>query len=159
MKTADLPTGVNSQGTSLHLEEPVILAQMCTLDNSLSNEFSNFLLRGKNLVIPCHGYYTVPHVVTNGAAGYQVAMTRSLSRLSKIYQTYLNSDNDKVAADFKNPDLNASNQFEWQAQISSVKYPSWGALATTPEKWWNLQQAVGTHSSVFHSNAIDLADW
>ena len=59
----------------------------------------------------------------------------------------------------RQPDLSANAQLMWQSQIGPTKYPSWGSLSTDVEKYWNLQQAVGTHQSVFHTNAIDLADW
>ena len=158
MKTADLPAGVTGQGTAWHIEEPVIMGNLVTLDSSLSNEFSNFLLKGKTLTIPMISTYTTPHVVTSGAGGFQLAMTRSLSRLRTIYQTYTSND-DKYVYDMRQPDLSANAQLTWQSQIGPTKYPSWGSLQTDVEKYWNLQQAVGTHQSVFHSNAIDLADW
>ena len=158
MKTADLPAGVTGQGTSFHIEEPVLIGNLVTLDSSLSNEFSNFLLRGKTLVIPQIATYTTPHTVTNGAGGFQLAMTRSLSRLRAIYQTYTSND-DKYVYDMRQPDLSANAQLSWQSQIGPTKYPSWGSLQTDVEKYWNLQQAIGTHQSVFHSNSIDLADW
>ena len=59
----------------------------------------------------------------------------------------------------RQPDLSANAQLSWQSQIGPTKYPSWGSLQTDVEKYWNLQQAVGTHQSVFHSNSIDLAEW
>ena len=158
MKTADLPAGVTGQGTSFHIEEPVLIGNLVTLDSSLSNEFSNFLLKGKALVIPQIATATFPHTVTNGAGGFQLAMTRSLSRLRTIYQTYTSND-DKYVYDMRQPDLSANAQLSWQSQIGPTKYPSWGSLQTDVEKYWNLQQAIGTHQSVFHSNSIDLADW
>ena len=158
MKTADLPAGVTGQGTAWHIEEPVIMGNLISLDSTLSNEFSNFLLKGKTLTIPMIGSYTTPHVVTNGAGGFQIAMTRSLSRLRTIYQTYTSND-DKYVYDMRQPDLSANAQLMWQSQIGPTKYPSWGSLQTVPEKYWSLQQAVGTHQSVFHSNSIDLAEW
>jgi hypothetical protein len=57
------------------------------------------------------------------------------------------------------PALSSTAMMEWQGQIGATRYPSWGALQTIPEYWWNLQQAIGTHQSAFHTNAIELTDY
>ena len=59
----------------------------------------------------------------------------------------------------RNPNLSESQPTEWTMQIGPHRYPSWGALTTDPEKMWSLQQAVGTHQSVFHTNALNLEHW
>ena len=84
MKDSDLPAGVTGQGSSWTISEPVVIGSLVSLDTQLSNEFSDLLLKGKTLSIPCTGSYTFPSVITNGAGGFSIAMTRSLSRLSKI---------------------------------------------------------------------------
>ena len=158
VKAADLPGGVNAQSSSWHIEEPVILADLISLDSSLSAEFSNFLLKGKSLTIPYVSYYTVPHVITNGAGGFQIAMTRSLTRLKAMFMTFAHMTNDKYVYDMKYSSISASQITEWQAQIGSKKYPE-AALQTIPEYWFKLLEAIGIHSSVFTSSAISLSDY
>ena len=159
MKDADLPAGVTGQGSAWHIEEPVVVGSLITLDSSLSNEFSNTLLKGRSLTIPMQGYFVMPSVVTNGAGGFQIAMTRSLSRINKIYQTYTSNANSKYVVDMVYPALSATAMMSWQAQIGPTRYPAWGSLDNIPSYWWNLQQAIGTHQSVFHSNGIDTPDY
>ena len=158
-KTADLPAGVNGQSTSWHIEEPVLLCDLITLDSSLASEYSNMLLKGRSLSIPFVSYYTVPHVITNGAGGFQIAMTRSLTRLKAMFMTFANSANDKYAADLKYSSISDAQITEWQAQIGSKKYPESNALQTIPEYWFRLLEAIGIHSSVFTNSAITLADY
>jgi hypothetical protein len=86
-------------------------------------------------------------------------MTRSLSRIKAIFQTWTNNAADKYVQNMRNPDLDADHPMEWQAQIGPMRYPSFGALKEQPEKYWTLQQAIGTHQSVFHTNAINLSHW
>ena len=158
-KTADLPSGISGQSQNWHIEEPVIIGSLVDLDTSLSNEFSNMLLKGKSLSIPMIGYFVTPLTVTSGASGFNTSMTRSLSRLRKIYMTFTNNASSKYTYEMLYPALDANNMLEWQAQIGPTKFPSWGALKEQPEYYWNLQQAIGTHQSVFHSNSIDLTDY
>jgi hypothetical protein len=73
--------------------------------------------------------------------------------------TFSNNATSKYVYDMLYPALTANSMLEWQAQIGPTKFPAWGALQTIPEYYWNLQQAIGTHQSVFHSNAIDLEDY
>ena len=159
MKDSDLPAGVTGQGSSWVISEPVVMGSLTSLDTQLSNEFSDLLLRGKTLSIPVTGSYTFPTVITNGAGGFNIAMTRSLSRLSKIYQTFSSNANSKYVSDMEYPALSATANMEWQGQIGATRFPQWGALKTIPEYWWNLQQAIGTHQSAFHTNAIELTDY
>ena len=86
-------------------------------------------------------------------------MTRSLSRLSKIFMTFSNNSTSKYVYDMPYPALNANTPLETQISIGPVRYPAWGALKEIPEYYWSLQQAIGSHDSVIHSNSIDLADW
>ena len=158
LKTSDLPVGVNAQSSSWHIEEPVLLCDLITLDSSLSAEFSNHLLKGKSLSIPFVSYYTVPHVITNGAGGFQIAMTRSLTRLKAMFMTFAHSSNDKYAYDLKASSISDSQITEWQAQIGSKKYPE-TALQTYPEYWFKLLEAIGIHSSMFTNSAITLSDY
>jgi hypothetical protein len=159
LKTSDLPSGVSGQSSAWHLEQAVILGSLVELDSSLSNSYSEFLLKGKSLTIPLISHYTTPHVITSGAGGYSIAMTRSLSRIKAIFQTWTNNAADKYVQNMRNPDLDADHPMEWQAQIGPMRYPSFGALKEQPEKYWTLQQAIGTHQSVFHTNAINLSHW
>ena len=117
------------------------------------------LLKGRSLSIPFVSYYTVPHVITNGAGGFQIAMTRSLTRLKAMFMTFANSANDKYAADLKYSSISDAQITEWQAQIGSKKYPESNALQTIPEYWFRLLEAIGIHSSVFTNSAITLADY
>ena len=159
MKTSDLPAGVTGQSSSWTISEPVIIGSLVTLDTQLANEFSDLLLRGKTLAIPCTGSVTFPSVITNGAGGFNIAMTRSLSRLNQIFQTFSSNANDKYVADMVYPALSSSAMMEWQGQIGPVRLPAWGSLQTIPEYWFSLQEAIGTHASVFHTNAIQLTDY
>ena len=84
------------------------------------------------------------------------ACSDSLSRLKAIYMTFMHHANDSYVYHMRFPDLDANNPMEWQAQIGPTRYPAWGALKELPERYWNLQQTIGTHQSVFHTNAINL---
>ena len=159
LKTADPPWGVNSQSTSWHIEEPVLICDLLQVDSSLAAEYSNFLLKGSTLSIPFVSYYTSPHAVTNGPAGFQIAMTRSLSRLKAFFVTFSSNANSKYCHDMMYPSISASAITEFVAQIGSEKYPSHGELKTLPEYWHRLLEAIGIHASVFTSSAISLTDF
>ena len=158
VKTADLPGGVNAQATAWHIEEPIIMGSVMVLDSSLASEFSNHLLKGKTLSIPMVQRMTVPHVITTGAGGYQIAMTRSLTRIKAIFQSFTHVTNDKYAYDFKWPALSSSAMLEWQAFIGSKRYPE-APMSTTCEMWFKLMEAIGLHHNVFANSAIQLSDY
>ena len=73
--------------------------------------------------------------------------------------SFMNNSSDKYVKDFKYPALSNTAMLEWQATLGSVRYPSWGALKTLPEFFWNLEQAITSHQSVYHAHAIELDSW
>ena len=158
LKNSELPAGVSGQSTAWHIEEPILMASLVGLDSSLSNEFSNHLLKGKSLSIAMVQRHHIPHTITTGQGGYQLAMTRSLTRIKAILQTFSHMTNDKYAYDLKYPSLSSSQVMEWQAFIASRRYPE-AAINSVPEFWMKLLESMQIHSNVYSNSAIELSDY
>jgi len=83
---ADTNTSTNWQ-----IENPMIQADLCQIDNALQNRFDQHMLDGKNISIPYTQIITSTQT-TVASKDIQINITRSASRLQKLYMT-MNSAN------------------------------------------------------------------
>ena len=56
------------------------------------------------------------------------------------------------------PSVYASQVFEFQLQLGASQWPN-QKISSVPEFWTKLEQCVGTHTSVYATNAISLAGY
>ena len=149
-----LPSGVTGQSTSWHVQDVFITADLLTLDSSLEAEFANHLMKGKSMNLCYTSWYTSQHVVTQG---FQIALTRALTRIRALYMTMMRAGSgDKEAYDLRYPSIDAANVFEFQLQLGAKLYPE-QKITTVPEYYWKWAESVGIHSSVLSTSAISQA--
>ena len=77
---------MTGQSPNWHVQDVFITADLLTLDSGLDAEFANHLMKGKSLNLCYTSYYTSNHVV---AQGFQIALTRALTRIRALYLTTL----------------------------------------------------------------------
>ena len=151
VESGALPSGVTGQSTNWHVQDVFITADLLTLDSGLDAEFANHLMKGKSLNLCYTSYYTSNHVV---AQGFQIALTRALTRIRALYLTTMRAAaGDKEAYDLRYPSIDAANVFEFQLQLGAKLYPE-QKITTVPEYWWKYVESIGTHASVLSTSAI-----
>ena len=86
-----------------------------------------------------------------------MAMTRAMTRIKAIYQTFTNNAAGKYAYDMDYPSL-AGSVMEWQATIGSKKVPE-TPITSIAEYYHQMIMAAGNHVSVLATHAISLAGY
>jgi len=151
-----LPSSVTGQSTSWHVEDVYLTADLILLDSSLEAEFANHLMKGKSMSIAIQSWYTSQHVV---AQGFQIALTRALTRIRALYMTMMRAGSgDKEAYDLRYPSIDADNVFEFQVQLGAKLFPE-QKMSTVPEYYWKWAESTGIHSSVLSTSAISQAGY
>ena len=108
-------------------------------------------MKGKSMQLCYTSYYTSNHVV---AQGFQIALTRALTRIRAFYLTMMRAAaGDKEAYDMRYPSVNANNVFEFQLQLGAKLFPE-QKITTVPEYWFKYVEATGQHTSVLATSAI-----
>ena len=77
---------VTNTSTNWQLENCCIQAELCQIDNALQNRFDQHMLEGKHISIPYTQIITTTQT-TASSKDISINMTRSASRLQKLYMT------------------------------------------------------------------------
>jgi hypothetical protein len=155
---------------SWQIENPVVRCDICTLDNSLQNEYAQLLLSGKSLPINYSSYVNQMQTITGTSPAINI--TRALSRLKSVFVTFdqVNSmapsftgANGHLAVwkkswnDFHHPMTyttgsmyNSLYEMEYQLQVGSKLFPDF-PMRSLQEQFYQLRKCMGTESSNFHS--------
>ena len=91
---------VADTSTSWQLENCCIQADLCQIDNALQNRFDQHMLEGKNISIPYTQIITSTQT-TSPSKDISVNITRSCSRLQKLYMTMYKTGEENTKEDRK----------------------------------------------------------
>ena len=126
-------------------------ADMITLDNTLDNEYTRYLLEGKPLPIHFTSYTHASQVIAQ--LNSSVNVQRSLTRLKSVFVSMSNDDTGKKEVnDFWHPMAVASGAYDYdkelnfELQIGSKKYPEY-PIRSVAEAYSQLRKALGIHSN------------
>ena len=155
---------------SWQIENPVVRCDICTLDNSLQNEYAQLLLSGKSLPINYSSYVNQMQTITGTSPAINI--TRALSRLKSVFVTFdqvntmaptSTGANGHIAVwkkswnDFHHPMTyqtgsmyNSLYEMEYQLQVGSKLFPDF-PMRSLQEQFYQLRKCMGTESSNFHS--------
>ena len=156
--------------TTWEINNPVVKVDICTLDNSLQNEYAQLLLSGKSLPINYSSYVNQMQSISGTSPAINI--TRALSRLKSVFVTFdqLSSTAPTSSAsnmhlplwkrnwnDFHHPmtystsaAYDANYEMEYQLQIGSKLFPDF-PTRTLQEQFYQLRKCMGTEASNFHS--------
>ena len=70
---------------------PRLIADVLTLDNSLQNSYSKFILDGSSIPIMMHGLYSLKATITD-TIQFTLPINRGFSRLSTVYFSFIGPD-------------------------------------------------------------------
>ena len=95
-----LASGTNTS-TNWQIQNPMIQAELCQIDNALQNRFDQHMLEGKNISIPYTQIITSTQT-TASSKDISINITRSASRLQKLYMTMFKTNKENTNLDRKN---------------------------------------------------------
>jgi hypothetical protein len=163
--------------TNWQIQNPRCLVDICTLDNSLQNEYAQLLLSGKSLPINYSSYVNQMQSITGTSPAINI--TRALSRLKSVFVTFdkievspinglpvgqgVGASNGHLALwkrswnDFYHPMTNSNKaaydqnyEMAYQLIVGSKCFPDF-AMSSLQEQFYQLRKCMGTESSNFHS--------
>lgn len=162
-------------------------ADICTLDNSLDNSYSEHLLQGKSLPINFNTYVSQTQSLlssaTQGQKSVRLNVTRALSRLKSVFVTLDKEPDITVATDvplyygrkdwnrFYSPmqpyakgainQYDSDAEFEFQLNLSGKMYPEY-PIRSHAEAFYQLRKTLGVQSSTLHNfdiNSHEYRNW
>ncbi len=81
------------------VSRPRLIADVISLDQSLQNSYSKFILDGRSLPIMMHGLYSLKATITDGTM-FSLPINRGFSRLSTIYWSFIGPDGKETTTFF-----------------------------------------------------------
>jgi hypothetical protein len=173
---ADVNGGTKNTSTTWAIQNPTIKCDVCTLDNSLQNEYAQLLLSGKSLPINYSSF--ISQYQTISSTSPSVTITRALSRLKTVFVTFDQTLNaEKLHYDdvhiqlWKKPwndffhnmsyspfYYDANYEMEYQLLVGSKLIEEF-PYRSIAECFKGLRKAMGIHSSNFHSMDITPYDY
>ena len=124
------------------------------LDNTLDNEYTQYLLNGKKLPIHFTALTSASQVIT--AIQSNVNVSRSLTRLKSVFVSLYMSDAPGGTQSASNKEVNYfwhpmgstkyvhGQEIEFQLQVGSKLFPEY-PIRSLPEAFYQLRKAIGLH--------------
>jgi hypothetical protein len=160
------------------LSDCQLKCDVCTLDNSLEEEFSKVLLSSRKLPISIKTFSHTTHSMVPGEDAPTITSTRAVSRLCSSFASFFAQRDDTRSevnawhhpigvpdggashpATETNDDVVPDSQsisYQWNLNGSvSPLYP----VRTFTESWCQLAKSLGQHNSTQHSIGIDSLDY
>ena len=176
-------TGANAftaASTSLlwQIQNVQVKTDVCTLDNSLDNSYTEHLLSGKALPINFNTYISQIQNILNGVNGQQkvrLNVTRSLTRLKSVFVTLDKPVPEELAYvgrkswnDFYSPmqfyakgsanKYKQAGEFQFQLQLGNKLFPEY-PISGHAESYYQLRKTMGVQSSNLHNFDIDSHEY
>jgi len=185
LELADIDDPVISPGASANftianttnawiLENCMVKADVCTLDNALDNSYVSHLLSGKSINLVYNTF--ISSLQTIVSADTQINVSRSLSKMKSVFVS-LDKDFAGARAKFYNKKFNNfwspmvgagetttlshdnTNELKhFQLQIGSKIYPEY-PIKSHAECFYSLRKALGIQSNSLHSIDIDGTEY
>lgn len=168
------PFDSTNTSDSWNIQNVQIKADICTLDNTVQNDFTELLLSGKSLNINYCTYISQFQSILSGSGTGQqkvrINIARSLSRLKSIFVTLEKAQaGSAVYKDFNNfysPMYTASddailgkaNEIEFQVQVGPNMLPEY-PIRSHGEAFYQLKKTLGIQSSALHSFDINAQQY
>lgn len=151
---------------SWQIQNCCIKCDICTLDSTLDNEYTNFLLQGRALPIQYSTYISQQSSVTGKSFAVQVV--RAVSRLQRAFITfYADAAN---ALPFRKPSITfhhpmsesarytPSKEIQLYLQLGSKLYPEYPAQSIA-ESFYRLKEALNLPDYHQHSISIKMKNY
>tara|TARA_Y100001963_G_scaffold1019_1_gene1500 strand:- start:2240 stop:3208 length:969 start_codon:yes stop_codon:yes gene_type:complete len=137
------------------LQNCFLTADVMDLDTALQSAYASHLLKeGKSITIPFTAMIQQSYTVSD--ANWQVAISRSVSRLKAMFVTFKAGDRKKcVHLDY--PSVAADDDMTLQCQLGARQFPETRAEGVS-EIFPRLMEAAGNHTSTMSTTAIDVAN-
>ena len=162
---------VSNCSTVWQIQNVQAKCDICVLDNSLENSYTEHLLSGRALPINYNTFISQLQNVLSGTNGQQkvrLNVTRALSRLKSVFISLNNMTNASVEMKewntFYSPMFNLTDgryngydsgkEFECQLSLGAKLYPEY-PLRSHAEAYYQLRKTMGSHSSNVQSFDID----
>ena len=169
----DTPTGFFTQRNcsgNWQIHDVQAKCDLCTLDNSLENEYAKHLLEGKSLPIQYDTY--VQQFQTVASSDFVTNISRSFTRLKSVFVSMTGVMNypetTKSWNMFYNPAWGSNQvvkgffsskyQMEFQMQVGSRLYPEY-PIRSQQEAFYQTTKTLGLASSAWHSIDITPPEW
>jgi hypothetical protein len=142
---------VGSLSANFTISDVQLKCDLVELDNTLDNEYTQYLMQGKSLPIHftalSHGSQIFTKIKTD------VKVSRSLTRLKSVFLSMIALPTTRACAkgvpnDFWHPmaagDYNYANELQLQIQIGSKLYPEY-PIRSLAEAFYQLRKTLGLH--------------
>ena len=143
----DANVAFQGSGNEWSITRPRLLADVCTLDQSLDNSYSKHLLEGKSLPIYTTGMYSVIAPIPS-TARFSFPIARGFTRLEAVFASFYDADagNSKWVNRFLSPmfgDTNteANDTFTWNITLGSQRWPAFDC-ESHQESFYRMRQAL-----------------
>jgi hypothetical protein len=151
-----LAAGTNTS-TNWQNENPMIQVDLCQIDNALQNKFDEHMFQGKNISIPYTQIITSTQT-TVASKDIQINITRSASRLQKLYMTMCRANGINTNLDrkpfhiFYHPmgkgtggtdgTYDSAKELQFQIQIGAKSIPE-RPIESISQAYYNPKKALG----------------
>jgi hypothetical protein len=171
---------VQNTGVIWQIQNVQAKGDICVLDNSLENSYTEHLLSGKSLPINYNTYISQIQSILSGATGQKkvrLNITRSLTRLKSVFISFdrevynelsYSYAGRKAWNDFYSPmhPYNSSGgrlydtrgEFEAQIQLGSKLYPEY-PIRSHAEGFYQLSKTLGNQASKYNSFDITANEY
>ncbi len=133
---------------------------LCELDNTLDNEYTKFLIEGKDLPIHFTSISCSSQVIYN--MNSHVTVSRSLTRVKAVFVSFSHYDASNPSPTRKEVNqywhpmgttYNHDEEIEFQLQINSSLYPEY-PIRSLCEAFYQLRKTLGIHFSNDQMNLV-----
>jgi hypothetical protein len=150
-KEAVYGTGATEASENFTISDVQLKCDLVELDNTLDNEYTQYLMTGKSLPIHytalTHGSQIFTNIKTD------VKVSRSLTRLKSVFLSMIalpdtRTPSEGVPNDFWHPmegvDYSYTKELQLQIQIGSKLYPEY-PIRSLAEAYYQLRKTLGLH--------------
>lgn len=150
---------------------------LCTLDNSLENEYAKHLLEGKSLPIQFDTYVQQHQVIPT--ADFVTNISRSFTRLKSVFVSmdgpqpgtnttpvapgvecvkWWNNFYNPMTYALSNGFINSNYQMEFQMQVGSRLFPEY-PIRSQEEAFYQTMKTLGLAGSAWHAIDVIPQEW
>jgi hypothetical protein len=160
LEIGDMNVAFAGEANNWVISRPRLIADVISLDASLQNSYSKFVLQGSSIPYIMHGMYSLKATITDNTQ-FSLPINRGFSRLSTVYWSFIGPDAaGKEVNTFLHP-LNvrtdpadpgsplvpvttATDLFSWNITVGSDRYPQFDC-DSVGESFHRLRMAQLVH--------------
>ena len=144
----DADTAFAGTGNNWVITRPVLLADVCSMDQALQNSFSKHLLDGKSLPYSFHGLYSLKASIADSTQ-FSLPICRGFTRLSTVYFSFIKTG-EKESTYFYHPlegaePTEATDLMKYNCTLGGDRYPQFD-VECDGEQYYRLRLASLMHT-------------